>query len=141
MNLVEQARLLRKQWQQLLPANDDTKIIDCEELVDFWDTGMEYAVDDIRKFEGQVYRCVQAHTSQDGWEPSQTPALWVVKHTKNKDKPKPFVQPQGAHDAYMKDEVVLYNDQVYISVMDNNAYSPSDYPAGWQKENENEKLI
>ena len=66
MNLIEQARQLRKQWQHLLPANDDTTIIDCEDLVDFWDTGMEYAVDDIRKFESQVYRCVQAHTSQDG---------------------------------------------------------------------------
>ena len=91
MNLVEQARQLRKQWQQLLQANDDTTIIDCEDLVDNWDIGIDYAVNDIRKFEGQVYRCVQAHTSQDGWKPSHAPALWAVKHTKNKDKPKPFV--------------------------------------------------
>lgn len=141
MSLVEQARQLRKQWQQLLPANDDTKIIDCEDLVDNWDIGIDYAVNDIRKFDGQVYKCVQAHTSQDGWEPSQTPALWAVKHTKNKDNPKPFVQPTGAHDTYMMDEVVLFDGAVYISKVDNNAYSPVDYPANWQKENENEKLI
>lgn len=52
--------------------------------------------------------------------------------TKNKDKPKPFVQPQGAHDAYMLDEVVLYNDQIFVSVMDNNVYSPDAYPQGWK---------
>lgn len=132
MNLVEQARQLRKQWQQLLQANDDTTIIDCEDLVDSWQADTEYAVNDICKFESQVYRCVQAHTSQADWQPSQTPALLVIKHTKNKDKPKPFVQPQGAHDAYMKDEAVLYNGQVYISVIDNNAYSPADYPTGWE---------
>ena len=136
MSLVEQARLLRKQWQQLLPANDDTKIIDCEDLVDNWDIGIDYAVDDIRKFDGQVYKCVQAHTSQDGWEPSQTPALWAIKHTKNKRNPKPYVQPTGAHDAYMIDEVVLFNDAVFISKVDNNAYSPADYPVGWQKQGE-----
>ena len=136
MSLVEQARLLRKQWQQLLPANDDTKIIDCEDLVDNWDIGIDYAVNDIRKFDGQVYKCVQAHTSQDGWEPSQTPALWAVKHTKNKHNPKPYVQPTGAHDTYMLDEVVLFDGAVYISKIDNNAYSPTDYPAGWQKQGE-----
>lgn len=132
MNLVEQARQLRKQWQQLLQANDDTTIIDCENLVDNWRTDTVYAINDICRYDGQVYRCVQAHTSQDSWEPSQASALWVIKHTKNKDNPKPFVQPQGAYDAYMKDEVVLYNDQVYISVMDNNAYSPDAYAAGWK---------
>lgn len=132
MNLVEQARQLRKQWQQLLTANDDTTIIDCEDLVDSWQADTEYVVDDIRKFDGQVYRCVQAHTSQIGWEPSQTPALWAIKHTKNKDKPKPFVQPTGAHDAYMLDEAVLFDGKVYISIIDNNVYSPIDYPTGWE---------
>lgn len=135
MNLVEQARQLRKQWQQLLTANDDTTIIDCEDLVDSWQADNDYVVNDIRKYDGQVYRCVQAHTSQDGWEPSQTPALWVIKHTKNKDKPKPFVQPQGAHDAYMLDEVVLIEIdgvmKLCISKVDNNAYSPADYPQNW----------
>lgn len=131
MNLVEQAQQLRKQWQQLLQANDDTMIIDCEDLVDSWQADADYVVDDIRKFKGQVYRCVQAHTSQVDWQPSQTPNLWAVKHTKNKDKPKSFVQPAGAHDAYMLDEVVLYNGQVYISVIDNNAYSPDAYAQGW----------
>ena len=25
-----------------------------------------------------LYKCVTAHTSQEGWEPSQTPALWAA---------------------------------------------------------------
>lgn len=131
MTLIEQARQLRKQWQQLLQANDDTTIIDCEDLVDNWQIDNAYTVNDICRYEGQVYRCVQAHTSQTDWQPSQTPALWAIKHTKNKDNPKPFVQPTGAHDAYMKDEVVLYNDRVYISIVDNNVYSPDAYAQGW----------
>lgn len=135
MNLVEQARQLRKQWQRLLTANDDTTIIDCEDLVDSWQADTDYVVDDIRKFDGQVYRCIQAHTSQPNWIPSNAASLWTVKHTKNKDNSKPFVQPQGAHDAYMKDEVVSFEIdgvmKLCISKVDNNAYSPADYPQNW----------
>lgn len=25
---------------------------------------------------GRLWRCLQAHTSQDGWEPENAPALW-----------------------------------------------------------------
>lgn len=43
-----------------------------------------------------------------------------------------FVQPTGAHDAYKLGDRVLYNGQVYESLMDGNVYSPDAYPAGWQ---------
>ncbi|AFH22445.1 hypothetical protein OSG_eHP25_00120 [environmental Halophage eHP-25] len=42
-----------------------------------WEPGVEYAVDDQASYEGTVYVCIQAHTSQDGWEPPN-PALWDV---------------------------------------------------------------
>ena len=44
-----------------------------------------------------------------------------------------FVQPTGAHDAYAKGDKVRFNGKVYESLIDNNAYSPSAYPAGWRE--------
>ena len=44
-----------------------------------------------------------------------------------------FVQPTGAHDAYKKGDKVRFNGKVYESLIDANAYSPSDYPAGWKE--------
>ena len=44
-----------------------------------WDAGISYAVGDVVAFpdaSGQQYECIQAHTSQSGWEPSNVPALW-----------------------------------------------------------------
>lgn len=41
-----------------------------------WQAGVEYKAGDIRTEESQRYRCLQAHTSQAGWNPSATPALW-----------------------------------------------------------------
>lgn len=44
-----------------------------------------------------------------------------------------FVQPTGAHDAYKKGDKVKFEGKIYQSLIDNNSYSPSAYPAGWQE--------
>ena len=49
------------------------------------------------------------------------------------DNIKDFVQPTGAHDAYAKGDKVRFNGKVYESLIDNNAHSPSAYPAGWKE--------
>ena len=49
------------------------------------------------------------------------------------DDIKDFVQPTGAHDAYAKGNKIRFNGKVYESLIDNNAYSPSAYPAGWKE--------
>lgn len=49
------------------------------------------------------------------------------------DNIKEFVQPTGAHDSYAKGDKVRFNGKIYESLIDNNAYSPSAYPAGWKE--------
>src|SRR6056297_245054 len=41
-----------------------------------WAAGVAYAVDDEVDYQGTMYRCLQPHTSQVGWEPPNVPALW-----------------------------------------------------------------
>ncbi|MBE6671337.1 MAG: hypothetical protein E7593_03945 [Ruminococcaceae bacterium] len=42
-------------------------------------------------------------------------------------------QPTGAHDAYITGNVMRYTDgKVYVSMIDNNVWSPDTYPAGWE---------
>jgi hypothetical protein len=38
--------------------------------------GHPYKVGDVVTYTGISYRCLQAHTSQVGWEPPIVPALW-----------------------------------------------------------------
>ncbi len=45
--------------------------------VSAWQTGVYYPVGALASYGGVTYRCVQAHTSQAGWEPPNTPALWT----------------------------------------------------------------
>ena len=42
-----------------------------------WSPTASYDADDVVSFDGTVYRCVQAHTAQNGWTPAAVPALWA----------------------------------------------------------------
>ena len=44
-----------------------------------------------------------------------------------------WIQPTGAHDAYMKGAKVTYNGKVYVSNCDNNVWAPGVY--GWDLAN------
>ncbi len=46
-----------------------------------WAAGVVYSVDDVVEYAGGSYTCIQAHTSQVGWEPDVTPSLWEVTAT------------------------------------------------------------
>lgn len=49
-----------------------------------------------------------------------------------------FKQPTGAHDVYNTGDKVTFNDKKYICKMDNCAWSPDIYPAGWEEVVESE---
>lgn len=49
-----------------------------------------------------------------------------------------FKQPTGAHDVYNTGDKVTFNDKKYICIMDNCAWSPDTYPAGWEEVVESE---
>ena len=82
-------------------------------------------------YNGNVYEVLQAHTLQADWIPDQTPALYRLKGQPGEEWPE-WVQPTGAHDAYKKGDKVTYKGQHYVSLIDNNSWSPEAYPAGWE---------
>jgi chitinase len=43
-----------------------------------WAANTAYHVGDLVSYGGHSYRCIQAHTSQAGWEPPNVPALWSL---------------------------------------------------------------
>ena len=99
------------------------------ELFPVWVVGKAYAVNDRTQYNGTLYKCIQAHTSQSDWMPSATPALWK---TVSVDEYPEWVQPTGAHDAYNIGDKVSYNGQHYVCTSNANVYAPDVY--GWQLE-------
>ena len=41
-----------------------------------WQPGIDVQVGDVYTFGSVLWRCIQAHTTQGGWQPDKTPALW-----------------------------------------------------------------
>jgi hypothetical protein len=44
-----------------------------------WGPNVAYAVGNLVAYGGSTYRCLQAHTSQVGWEPPNAAALWSAQ--------------------------------------------------------------
>lgn len=42
-----------------------------------WQTGVSYKTGDLVSYNGVSWKCIQAHRSQTGWNPSAVPALWA----------------------------------------------------------------
>ena len=109
---------------------DDDEAESVTILFEDWKAGVSHAVGDRRQYEGLLYRCVQAHTSQIGWEPPAVPALWT--RTSTEEWPE-WVQPTGAQDAYNTGDKVSHNGAHWVSGVDGNVWEPGAY--GWSEAN------
>ena len=99
-------------------------------LYETWVSGKAYEVGDKCIYLGNLYTCIQAHTSQDDWTPALVPALWKWESTPGEEWPD-WVQPTGAHDAYAKGDKVNHHDKHWQSVVDANIWEPGIY--GWEE--------
>ena len=115
---------------------DGTVLIDQEDTIPTW-RQRDYSqvpVGTPYKWQGQVYKLWQQHdaTQQPDWSPDQAVSLWDVCHTTDPAKAKPYQAPQGSRGLYNNGEVCLVDGHVWRSIMDNNAWTPSGYPQGWE---------
>lgn len=120
------AKQLRSLIEALSASLSDETALTGVELFPPWSVGKAYATGDRVQYEGTLYKCVQAHTSQADWTPPATPALWTAVSL---DEYPAWVQPTGAHDAYGKGDKVTHNGKRWTSDVDNNTWEPGVY--GW----------
>mgnify|MGYP003304974666 CR=1 FL=1 len=123
---------------QVQSANlDDDKAMEVADLYPEWKSAKSYSVDEIIKHgvnadnETQLYKVIQAHTSQADWTPDVTPSLYK-KIGFTDEGVSIWTQPLGATDAYMKGDVVSYNGELWTADVDNNVWQPGVY--GWTKQ-------
>lgn len=93
-----------------------------------WAYPVAYTAGQLRRHNGKLYRCVQAHTSQADWTPDTAASLWSVAADPAEEWPA-WSQPVGAHDAYAKGAKVSHNGKHWTSNVDSNVWEPGVY--GW----------
>lgn len=129
-DLVEQAQSIRAGMQALArTAPDAVLLAQPMAMYDEWSAeSVEYVLDDIRQYNGLLYRCVQAHTSQATWTPEDAVSLWTRIADPAQEWPE-WIQPTGAHNAYAQGAKVSHNGKHWISDVDANTWEPGVY--GW----------
>ncbi len=109
---------------------DDVTAVEHTSLFAPWAASVAYKAGDIREYEGNLYRCAQAHTSQADWAPDKAASLWSKIGDPTVEYPE-WVQPIGAHDAYNNGDKVSHSGKKWASTADNNVWEPGVY--GWEE--------
>jgi len=128
----EKAKLVKMQTEEIVPVN--ISAFDFKSLYinyPLYKTGHAYNVGDLLVYENELYEVVQAHVSQDDWNPDNVPALYKVHVLQEEGEVREWVQPTGAQDAYNIGDRVLFNGNTYESLINANVWSPTVYPQGW----------
>lgn len=138
MNRLQAAEQLRRALQMFAATLTEEQALEIATVYPVWETNHAYQVGDIISYgansagDPQLYKVVQAHTSQDNWRPGAgTESLYDAFGLDDGGYPI-WSQPSGAHDAYNQGDIVNYNGNLYESLINGNVWSPDVYPAGWQ---------
>lgn len=137
MNKLQRAEQFRKALQMFAASLSDDKAMEIASVYDAWVIGKTYEVGEFITYgensvgDVQLYKVVQAHTSQADWTPDNTKSLYSPIGLTDEGYPV-WSKPTGAHDAYNMGDIVDYNGTLYKSIIDGNVYSPDEYPQGWE---------
>ena len=140
-NKVQAALELRKALQFFLatldPETDKEKIMEIPSVFPKFVVGKAYTAKEVFSYgenevgDPQLYQVLQAHTSAAEWTPDVATSLYKKIGVTDEGYAE-WVQPLGASDAYNTGDIVSYNGVLYKCLIDNNTWSPVDYPAGWE---------
>ena len=108
---------------------DATTAAEHADLFAPWAVQVAYKAGNIRRYtDGQLYQCLQDHTSQADWTPDAATSLWKQMADPAEEWPE-WSQPVAAHDAYNAGDKVSHGGKHWISDQDGNVWEPGVY--GW----------
>lgn len=128
---LQEATELRQEINSITSTMTDEEAIERPILFSSWMPSKNYTTRERVRYGGRIFKVLQAHTSQDDWTPSRAPSLFAEVLTSEDGEPQEWVQPSSTNP-YLTGDKVIYNGLVYQSLIDNNVWSPADYPEGWQ---------
>lgn len=130
--------MLNMDFASQVQTLSDEMALEVPSVFPLWQAGVAYEVSFKVRHNDILYKVLQAHTSQADWTPDVAVSLFakvlaepvVDPETGEVDIPK-WEQPDSANP-YMTGDKVNYDDVIYESTVDNNVWSPAEYPAGWK---------
>lgn len=130
MSIIESARRLRAVIEQAAESLTDETALASPELFPEWSAGESYAMGQRVRRNGVLYKTLQAHTAQAGWEPAAAPSLFakVLIPDPEAETLPAWKQPDSTNP-YMTGDKVTHNEKTWECVCDYNVWEPGVY--GW----------
>lgn len=122
------AMLIKQQINSLVV--DDNTALRMTEFYPEWSAGQAYVAGYKVQHGGKLWRCVQAHTSQTGWEPENAPSLFSKVLIPDETVVPEWEQPDSTNP-YNAGDKVTHNGKTWVSDVDNNVWEPGVY--GWSE--------
>ena len=110
-------------------SNYEYEISEAVNLFTNWKNNTQYEKDVRVNYNGVLYKCLQSHTSQEAWTPTDAPSLWAKVLIPDPNIIPEWEQPDSTNP-YMKGDKVMFEGKVYESTIDNNVWRPDSY--GWE---------
>ena len=130
---AEDAAEFRSTVNEIIGSLTDEQALAAPVLFPVWQAEVEYKAGDRVRYDGKLYKVIQDHNSQLGWEPIVAASLFaVLLIDEETDEILEWVQPDSTN-AYSIGDKVLFEGATYESLIDNNVWSPADYPNGWKE--------
>lgn len=129
--MTELARKLRPLIEKAAAGLTDADALEAVQLFPMWDMTAAYAINDRVRYDGTLYRCLQAHTAQETWTPTDAPSLWAKVLIPDPDTVPEWEQPDSTNP-YAKGDKVTHNGKTWVSTIDGNVWEPGVY--GWAVE-------
>ena len=130
--LIELAYKLRPYIEKAAISLTDEDALEAVQLFPSWNPTATYAVGDRVRYDNVLYRCLQAHTAQEVWTPTDAPSLWAKVLIPDATVIPEWEQPESTNP-YKKGDRVMFKSKIYESTMDGNVWSPEGYPAAWKE--------
>lgn len=108
---------------------EDAEALVAAELFPRWSGEAVYEKDQRVCYEGVLYRCLQGHTAQPGWDPVSAPSLWAKVLIPDENVIPAWEQPDS-QNAYSIGDRVLHQGSIWISIVEQNVWEPGVY--GWE---------
>ena len=127
MITISQARKIRAVMEEQATALTDEQALEVPEMFPKW-TPRDFAAGERVRYQGVLYKCLQAHPANETYTPDTAVSLWARVLIPDPGAIPNWVQPDSTNP-YMKGDKVKHNGQTWVSDIDYNVFEPG--VAGW----------
>lgn len=131
MSYLNGAKKLRAAMNSAGAILTDEQALTVLIIYPIWDgNGIVYNIGDRVLYNSILYKCLQAHTSQATWTPTDAPSLWAKVLIPTPGVIPDWEQPSSTNP-YAKGDKVKHNGKIWVSDVDGNVWEPGAY--GWSE--------